>query len=182
MRRAGVLVCLAIALAACSRSAEQGAGGASPPVPVVVATVVRKAVPVELRAIGNVMPSNTVSVRARVGGVLDGIHFREGQDVEEGQLLFTLDRGPLEAELRQAEANLAKDQAQWANAQKDAQRYDELVRQGFVAQQQADQARTAAAALAATVQANRAAAENARLQLGYATIRAPMRGRTGALQ
>jgi membrane fusion protein, multidrug efflux system len=109
MRGMLALVCLATVLAACSRSGEQQGGRAPPPVPVVVATVVQKAVPVELRVIGNVMPSNTVTVRARVGGVLAGVHFKEGQDVEEGQRLFTLDRGPLEAELRQAQANLAKD-------------------------------------------------------------------------
>jgi multidrug efflux system membrane fusion protein len=182
MRRTVAFVCLATVLAACSRSGEPQGGRPPPPVPVVVATVVLKAVPVELRAIGNVMPSNTVTVRARIGGVLAGVHFKEGQDVEEGQLLFTLDRAPLEAELRQARANLAKDLAQWENARKDAQRYADLARQGFVAQQQADQARTAAAALAATIQADRAAVQSAQLQLGYATIHAPMTGRTGALQ
>jgi multidrug efflux system membrane fusion protein len=117
-----------------------------------------------------------------VGGILAGVHFKEGQDVEAGQLLFTLDRGPLEADLRQAQANLAKDLAQLENARKDAQRYAELARQGFVAQQQADQARTAAEALAATAQADRAAVQNAQIQLGYATIRSLMAGRTGALQ
>jgi multidrug efflux system membrane fusion protein len=122
-----------------------------------------------------------VTVRARVGGILARIHFREGQDVKQGDLLFTLERGPLEAELRQALANLAKSQAQLENARKDAKRYVELARRGFVAQQQADQAETAAAALEATVRADRAVAESARIQLDYTTIRAPIVGRTGAL-
>jgi len=138
MRGALAFVCLSAALIACSRSGHQE-GGPPPADPVVGATAVTKAVLVELRAIGNVQPSNTVTVRARVGGILAAVHFKEGQDVEVGQLLFTLDRGPLEADLRQAQANVAKDLAQWENARKDAQRYAELARQGFVAQQQADQ-------------------------------------------
>jgi multidrug efflux system membrane fusion protein len=137
--------------------------------------------PVELRAIGTVQASNTVTVRARVGGILARVHFREGQDVKEGDVLFTLDRGPLEAELKQAQANLSRSQAQLDNARKDAERYAELARQGFVARQQADQAQTAAAALEATVRADRAVVENARIQLGYGIIRAPISGRTGAL-
>jgi multidrug efflux system membrane fusion protein len=177
------LVLLAAMLVACSRAPEsERKGGAPPPVPVVVATAVQKPVPVQLRAIGNVQPSNAVTVRSRVGGILAKIHFKEGEDVREGQLLFTLERGPLEADLRQAEANLARDLAQYQNAQKDAERYAQLARQGFVAQQEYDRLKTAADALAATVRASRAAVENARIQLGYATIRAPMVGRTGALQ
>jgi multidrug efflux system membrane fusion protein len=137
--------------------------------------------PVELHAIGTVQASNTVTVRARVQGIVARVHFREGEDVKEGAILFTLDRGPLEAELRQAQANLARDQAQLDNARKDAERYAELARQGFVAQQQADQTQAAAKALAATVRADQAAVDNARIQLGYTIIRAPIAGRTGAL-
>ncbi len=181
-RAVALLVSLAAALAACSRSSDREGGGAPPaPVPVTAATVVQKAMPVELRAIGTVQPSNMVTVRARIGGILADVRFREGQDVREGQVLFTLDTGTLEAELRQAQANLARDRAQWENARRDAQRYADLARQGFVAQQQADQARAAADALAGTVRADEAAVQNARIQLGYATIRAPMAGRTGAL-
>jgi multidrug efflux system membrane fusion protein len=187
MRRSGAsglltLLGLALVIAACSRSGSSGSGGtAPPPVPVTVATAVSKPMPVELRAIGTVQPSNSVTVRARVGGILAQVHFREGQDVKEGDVLFTLDGGPLEAELRQAQANLARSQAQLNNARKDAERYTELARQGFVAQQQADQAQTAAASLEATVRADQAVVENARIQRGYATIRAPIAGRTGAL-
>jgi multidrug efflux system membrane fusion protein len=146
-----------------------------------VATAVQKPMPVELRAIGTVQPSNTVTVRARVQGIVARVHFREGEDVKEGAVLFSLDRGPLEADLRQVQANLTRDQAQLNNALKDAQRYAELARQGFVAQQQADQTEAAAEALAATVRADQAAVDNARIQLGYTTIRAPISGRTGAL-
>ncbi len=147
-----------------------------------VAVAEQKAVPVELRAIGTVESSDTVTVRSRVGGVLARVHFQEGQDVKEGQILMTLDQAPLLAELRQAEATLARSRAQLENAQRDAARYAELARQGFVAQQEYDRFRTAAETFAATVAADRAVVQNARLELGYATIRAPMTGRTGALR
>ncbi len=179
--RRGLLL-LALAAAACSRSPGSESRPAAPaPVPVTAAAVSQKAVPVQVRAIGTVQPSNTVTVRARVGGILAEVHFKEGQDVTEGQRLFTLDRGPLVAQLRQAEANLARSAAQLDQARRDAERSAELVKQGFIARQQYDQAVTQAAALDASVRADRAVVENARLQVDYASIRAPMSGRAGAL-
>lgn len=151
------------------------------PPPVAVAAVVQKPVPVQVTAIGSVLPTTAVTVRARVGGVLEKIHFREGDDVKEGQLLFSLDRPPLEAMLRQAQATLARDAAQFENAKKDAARYEQLLKGGLVAEQQYDQLRTTAAALESTVRADRAVVQNAQLQVDYASIRAPMSGRTGAL-
>ncbi|MGH7277661.1 MAG: efflux RND transporter periplasmic adaptor subunit [Candidatus Rokuibacteriota bacterium] len=180
MPRVVFLLAAALAASACSRSEDQARAPA--PVPVTVATVVEKPVPVQVRAIGNVLASNSVTVRSRVGGLLADIHFREGQEVREGELLFTIDRRVLEAELRQARANLAKSQAQLANARTEAERYARLVEQGFVARQQYDQVVTNLKALDATVNADRAVVENARIRLGYASIRAPISGRTGALQ
>jgi multidrug efflux pump subunit AcrA (membrane-fusion protein) len=95
-------------------------------------------------AIGNVQPSEAVTVRARVGGILSGVRFKEGQDVREGDLLFILESRPLQAELMQAEANLAKSQAQLDTARKDAARYAELYRRGLVAQAQYEQMETQA--------------------------------------
>ena len=109
------------------------------------------------------------------------VNFNQGDDVQEGQVLFTLDHRPLEAALSQAEANLARDTAQAANAKVIAQRMDDLVERGVGTREQRDTARTTAAALDASVGANRAAVENAKVQLQYATIRAPIAGRTGAL-
>ncbi|MGH7268499.1 MAG: efflux RND transporter periplasmic adaptor subunit, partial [Candidatus Rokuibacteriota bacterium] len=174
-------VALAVAwlAGACSRGPEGPAG--QPAVPVSVATAVQKPVPVQLRAIGNAVASTSVTVRARVSGILAGVHFEEGQDVSEGDLLFTLDRAALEAQLREAQADLARSVAQLENARRDAERYAELVRRGFVAQQEYDRFRTAARTLEATVRADRAAVDSARVQLGYTTIRAPISGRTGAL-
>ena len=150
-------------------------------VPVTVSTVIQKTVPIQLRAIGNVEAYSTVSVKSQIGGELIRIHFKEGQDVKKGDILFTIDPRPYEAALKQAEANLARDTAQLENARVDARRYGELVSKGYVAQQQYDQIQTNAAALEATVLADKAAVENAKLQLSYCFIHAPLNGRTGSL-
>jgi multidrug efflux system membrane fusion protein len=152
-----------------------------PPVPVTVAAVVQKTVPVTMRAIGNVEAYSTVGVKSQIGGVLMRVHFKEGQDVSKGALLFTIDPRPYEAALKQAEANLAKDIAQVDNAREEVRRYAELVKKGYVAQEQYDQIRTNAAALEATVNADKAAVENAQLQLKYCSIYSPLTGRTGSL-
>jgi multidrug efflux system membrane fusion protein len=152
-----------------------------PAVPVTVAAVVQKAVPVQIRAIGNVEAYTTVGVKSQIGGVLMRVHFREGQDVSKGVLLFTIDPRPYEAALKQAEANLAKDNAQLENAREEVRRYAELVKKGYVAQEQFDQIRTNSAALEATANADKAAVENAQLQLKYCYIYSPITGRTGSL-
>jgi multidrug efflux system membrane fusion protein len=167
----------AVVLPSCGRKAQQS----RPPVPVEAAKVMQKTVPLELRAIGTIEAYSTVDVKSQIGGVLSKVHFREGQDVKKGDRLFTIDPRPFEAALRQAEANLARDKAQLANAKVEAKRYADLVEKGYVAQQQNDQMRTAAEALEATVQADQAAVETARLQLGYCFIHAPVSGRTGNL-
>lgn len=152
-----------------------------PPVLVAVATVIKKTVPVELRAVGNVEAYSTVGVKAQTGGELIRVHFREGQDVSKGDLLFTIDPRPYEAALKQAEANLAKDTAQMEYAREQADRYEKLVKKGYVAKEQYEQFRTNAAALEATVNADMAAVENARIQLSYCFIHSPITGRTGSL-
>jgi multidrug efflux system membrane fusion protein len=157
----------------------RGAGGG--PVPVSVATVVQKPMPVEIRVIGAAEPQATVSVRAQITGQLLKAHFAEGDEVTQGQLLFTIDRRPLEAALQQAEANLARNMAQAGNAAVQAKRFEDLAVRGIVPREQVDTARTGVTALNATVDADRAAVENAKLQLQYATITAPISGRTGAL-
>jgi len=152
-----------------------------PPVPVAVGIVVQKTVPVQIRAIGNVEAYSTVSVKSQIGGILTRVHFREGQDVSKGALLFTIDPRPYEASLRQAEANLSKDNAQLENAREEVRRYGELVKKGYVAQEQYDQIRTNSASLDATVNADKAMVENARLQLKYCYIYSPIAGKTGNL-
>jgi multidrug efflux system membrane fusion protein len=150
-------------------------------VPVTAAAAVSKDMPLEVSVIGAVEAYSTVTVRAQITGELTSVNFEQGDDVEAGQELFTLDRRPLEAALQQATANLERDLAQAANARAILERSEQLVLRGIVAREQRDTARTTVTALEATVAADRAAVENAKVQLQYATIRAPISGRTGAL-
>jgi multidrug efflux system membrane fusion protein len=146
-----------------------------------VADVRQKTVPVEVHAIGNVEAYSTVSVKSQVEGIIEGVHFTEGQDVRQGDLLFTIDFRPFETALRQAEANLARDIALEKNAQAQAERYTKLFEAGIVSQEQYDQFRTSAESYEAAVRADKAAVERAKLELGYCTIRSPLAGRTGRL-
>ncbi len=151
------------------------------PVPVMVGKVIQKSVPVQIRAIGNVEAYSTVEVKSQIGGALMHVHFKEGQDVNKGALLFTIDPRPYETALKQAEANLAKDNAQLENARLQVSRYADLVKKGYVAQEQYDQISTNSAALEAMVNADKAAVENAQLQLKYCYIYSPLSGRAGSL-
>jgi multidrug efflux system membrane fusion protein len=179
----GLLVGISAVLPACSASDAQAprAGASQAAVPITVGTVVVKEMPLDVNVVGTVEAFSTVAVRAQVTGELKDVNFQQGDDVQAGQVLFTLDHRPLEAALNQAEANLARDTAQAANAKVIAQRMDDLVERGVGTREQRDTARTTAAALDAVVGANTAAVENAKVQLQYATIRAPIAGRTGAL-
>jgi multidrug efflux system membrane fusion protein len=157
---------------------------APPPasVPVTVGTAERRAVPYELAATGTVEPIQTVAVQPQVSGPIVRIAFREGQDVRKGEVLFELDPRPFQAALKQAEGLLARDQAQATNADQEAKRYTALAEREYVTAQQNDAARTTAAAATATLASSQAAVDQARLNLQYATIRAPISGRTGSLR
>jgi multidrug efflux system membrane fusion protein len=183
-----LLVCAACAgedggaAAAAGGNGRGGRGGAAGGgIPVAVGTVVQKAMPIEISVIGAAEAFSTVAIRAQTTGQLNSVSFTEGDDVTAGQVLFTLDRRPMEAALQQAQANLDRDVAQAANAAQQAKRYDELAARGIATREQVDTSRTAVAALNATVEADKAAVENAKVQLQYATITAPISGRTGAL-
>lgn len=179
----GMLVGIGAVLPACSASDAQapGARSSQAAVPITVGSVVEKEMPLDVNVVGAVEAFSTVAVRAQVTGELKAVNFEQGDDVQAGQVLFTLDHRPLESALNQAEANLERDTAQAANAKVIAQRMEDLVERGVGTREQRDTARTTAAALDAVVGANRAAVENAKVQLQYATIRAPIAGRTGAL-
>ena len=169
-----------------SRANNQGRGGAGgarsrEAVPVLVATAVQKAVPVQLRAVGNVEPYTTVSIKSQVTGVLMEAHFKEGQDVKKGQQLFTIDPRPFEAALRQAEANMQRDNAQLKNLREQVRRYAELVEKQYVSREQYDLIKTNADAAEAVVEADKAAVENAKVQLSYCYIYSPVNGRVGSL-
>jgi multidrug efflux system membrane fusion protein len=158
------------------------AGDASPAVPVTVATVVQKSMPIEISAIGTAEPFSTVAIRSQITGQMTAVNFAEGDDVKAGQVLFTLDKRPLEAAVEQAKANLDRDLAQAANADAQFKRYQELADRGIASKEQMDTARASMTALNATVNADRAALDNAQVQLQYATITATLSGRTGELQ
>jgi membrane fusion protein, multidrug efflux system len=180
---AGAAVACGSGEAVQSTPAPAGGRGAAaaPPVPIATATVAQKPMPIDISVIGTAEPFSTVSIRAQITGELTSVNFREGDDVRKGQVLFTLDRRPLEGALAQAQANLERDLAQAANAKSQAQRYQDLADRGIATKEQVETSRTAAAALDATVGADRAAVENAKVQLQFATITAPIPGRTGAL-
>jgi len=186
---------------------------AAPPppsgVPVVVAKVSQKLMPVEVSSVGNVEPLSTVAIKAQVSGELLQVHFKEGDFVRKGQLLFTIDSrsfqgtvGTMEAniakdqaQLKQAEANLARDTAQLEYTQAEARRYANLLQQGLISTDSSEQVRSQANAAEQSVRADRAAIENvhavlevdqhaltaAKLQLSYCTIYSPIDGRTGAV-
>src|SRR2546428_570077 len=234
----GVVLVSIYTTAGCSDRASGTQRAAVPPaVPVLAAEAVRKEVPLDVGVIGTVQALTTVGVKAQVSGQVVKVHFTEGQDVKAGQLLFTIDPRPFEATVAQAEANvgrdtaqmrqaeaalaqrraevqqalanLERDQAQLENARVQERRYKTLVEKELVARELYDQFRTNLSALEATLNADRAAVENARaaalaaqavvdnaraviradeamvetarLNLGYTTIRASMEGRTGNL-
>ena len=163
--------------AACSKSDPPR----QPSVPVSVTTVKRTSVPYVVTANGVAEPMQTVAVEAQVNGILNRVTFAEGQPVQAGQVLFEIDSRPYVALLQQARAQLARDEAQAANARRDAARYAGLVKEGYVTGSQADQAEATAASAAATVAADRANVSKAALDVANSTIRAPISGRTGSL-
>jgi len=196
-------------LAACSDNAAGKARVQLPPVPVTLGDVVQKTIPIQLTAVGNAQAYTSVGIKSQINGQLVEVRFKEGQDVQKGDLLFVIDPRPFEAalrqteaalnqrqaEVRQAQAAVERDTAQLANARVQERRYRELVAKELIAREQYDQLNTNLSAMEATVEADRAAVENARaalqaaqanidnarLQLGYTTIRAPIDGRTGNL-
>ena len=150
--------------------------------PVAVATVLVKQqdVPIFRTGIGTVTPTYSVTVKARVDGQLDTVAFTEGQDVRKGQLLAQLDPRTLQAQLLQAQAAKAKDQATLANARADLKRYETLIAQDAATQQQFDTQKALVNQLDASVKSDDAAINAAQVQLGFTTITAPISGRVGA--
>ena len=180
-----------------------------PPVPVSIAEAKEESVPIQVRTVGNVEPFSSVGIKAQVGGQLLSVKFAEGATVTEGDLLYEIDSRPFreslrqaeavvrkdEAELRVAEANLGRDQARLKNAEAESRRFEQLSREGISTRMQEDEIRTAAEVAAQSVRADeaalesiraslesgRSAVEQAKLNLGYTQIRAPISGRVGSL-
>jgi multidrug efflux system membrane fusion protein len=183
LRRPCVAAALLL-LAACSEPSGLAAGGGrkvGEVVPVNAVAAIQRDVPVQVRAIGTVEPYTTISIKPQVDGQLAEVHFQEGQRIRRGDLLFTIDPRPFEAALRQAEANVAREKADANNADTELKRRTGLLKQGFVSQDEYDQAFARATALRAAVKGDEAAVENARLQLQYCSIRSPVDGRVGQI-
>lgn len=162
----------------CSKSSQQKH---PPAVPVVVAQAVVKDVPIQITAIGNVEAYSSVTIKSRIDGQLLRANVKEGDEVRKGQLLFVIDPRPFEEAVRQAEATLLRDKAQLEFARADLERYDELMKEGLVSRQQYEKVRTTYESLRATVKADEAILNNARLQLSYCYIYSPIDGKIGSL-
>jgi len=152
------------------------------PVPVLAAAVARADVPVYLDAVGTIKALNTVTVSPQVDGKLISVNYKEGQDVKKGDVLARIDPVTYQAQLDQAVAKKAQDEAQLANSKLDLERYEKLAATNAINKQQADTQRALVAQNTAIVQADQAAIENAQALLGYTTITAPLDGRTGIRQ
>jgi multidrug efflux system membrane fusion protein len=153
----------------------------TPRVSVTVANAEKRAMPFAILSTGTVEPMQTASVGSQVGGVVTRVGFHEGDEVDQGALLFQLDPRPFRADLERAEAALARDRAQADVARSEAERSERLFQQQMISQGEWDQARAASEAAIALVRGDSAAAMTARLDLEYSSIRAPIPGRTGRL-
>ena len=190
LRKQGIWIAVlaAVVLAAGGYAVLRGMPGSraadtkgSQSVPVTVAAVVARTMPVRLYAIGNVEPYTTVAVRARVDGQLVGVRFKEGDEVKKGAVLFEIDARPFQASLRQAEANLLRDKALLDRAVEQEKRYKDLLDKKFISPDAYAQNVTNTATANATVRADEAAVDSAKLQLEYCTIRAPITGYAGKI-
>lgn len=175
-----------MAAGACGRGAQGAApeaagGGRGAAVVVRTAPVVEKSMAVKVRGVGNVEASASVEIRSQITGELRSVEFSEGQDVAAGRLLFTIDPRPFEAALRQAEAVLARDTAQAHSLETQRARLENLLKNGLVSRADYDALVSNSAAMQASLSADSAAVDNARLQLQHTRIAAPVAGRTGAL-
>ena len=192
--QAAVLLAVPLLMSSCStpsngpgtpsgtgRGGGGGGRGSGGSVPVVTARAQRKAAPVTIPAVGTVEAVSSVQIRSQVTGQLTAIHFAEGREVQQGQALFSLDPRSFQAALQQAQAVLARDTATLQNAQAEQARADTLYRRGLIPGEQYESQRASATALAATVEADKAAVETARLNVQYTNITAPITGRTGSL-
>ncbi len=173
----------AAVLAGCVAALHAGCGKKQPPPPpppeVKAAVVLQKNVPIFIEAIGQTRGSTEIEVRARVEGFLETVNFKEGTPVRKGQLLYTIDPKPFEANLAQAKGTLAQAEADLARAHQDVVRYEPLVAENAISRQQYETAVAVEHAAEAAVEAARAAAQRAEIDLGYTKVVAPESGLIG---
>ena len=172
------LLCASLLLAACDQATSQNPPAAPPP-EVAVTEVHPRSVPLTRELVGRLAPTRVAQVRARVAGIILERAYKEGTDVGQGEVLYLIDPAPLEAALHAQEAALARAQADAANAAATAKRYRELAKKQLISTQDLDNALAAGRSTAAAVKQAQADVESARLDLGYATVTAPIAGRAG---
>ena len=185
MRRPSVLlslVALSVLASAAGSKKQDAAGGQMPPPEVGVQTLQPATIPLQRDLVGRLSAFRSADVRARVPGVLQRRVYAEGSDVRKGEVLFLIDPAPLQAALGQAKASQATAQANYANAKSAADRARKLIGQKFISQSDYDNAIAAERSAAAALQSGRAAVDAAEINLGYATVRAPIDGRAGRQQ
>ncbi len=181
----GIAFLISVSLfSACSKTSQdttKAKAGGERLVPVTVTRAILKEVPIEIKTFGNVQARSSVQVKSEVDGILAKVHFRKGQNIRRGDLLFTIDPRSYQAALDQAKANLVRDRALEENARVNAARFQELLKRGLISRSDNDKAQADAAALSATVRGNRAAIASASLQVERCSIRSPINGKAGDL-
>ncbi len=189
LKRRGLLILgLCVAAVAAYATRSMWTGGATtaqaPPRPQAVSVEVAKAekkpVPFDVDSIGAVTPISSVALKSRVETTIVGVHFEDGARVKEGDLLFTLDARQIDAQIAQAEGNLARSQSQLVAAERDMRRFNDLIGKGATTQVNVDNAKTAADTATATIQADQAILDNLKVQKSYTKIIAPISGRISA--
>jgi multidrug efflux system membrane fusion protein len=179
---AALLTLAALGTTGCSSGNGDKAGPRqAPSVSISAAPAVAKDMPLQIRVIGNVQPYSTVQIKAQVNGPIVGVYFKEGQDVRKGDLLFKIDPRPYDIALKQAESALIRDHAQLKNADDEVRRNADLAGKDFVTKERYDQLQSNAEVFRASVKADEAAVDGAKLQLEYCSISSPLDGRTGSL-
>ncbi|PSC05427.1 efflux RND transporter periplasmic adaptor subunit [Alsobacter soli] len=177
---ASLLAFGSVAVAQSPAPSPKGQSGAAPrAAPVLLGKAERRPIPVRFDTIGSVQPMATVTLRSRVESQIMAAPFQDGAKVRKGDLLFQLDARQIEAQLKQAEANLARSKAQLEQAQRDVRRAEQLAANEYASRQKLDDSRTAVLTIGAQIQADEAAIENLKVQLSYYTLRAPIDGRVG---
>ncbi len=176
-----VVLVVVVALAACGGDGDKAGPKSARPVPVTVAKAVKKTVPVDIQAVGNVEAMASVTVKTQVGGMLVDQYVSDGQDVAEGDRLFLIDPRPFELAVAEAEATIERDKALLQKAEEDLERYARLKEKDVIAKESYDHTLAQARTLRGTIKVNEAERDRARLDLEYATVRSPISGRVGAV-
>ncbi|MBV8900720.1 MAG: efflux RND transporter periplasmic adaptor subunit, partial [Verrucomicrobia bacterium] len=177
--RSSLLLLVPLALIGCGQQSPPGGTGQAPPKNVLVTQVSTQDVPIQLHEFGRVTSPESVDVKPQVSERITEVHFKDGQEVKKGDLLFVIDPRPFQADLEQSQGQLQSDQAQLQLAQRNLQRDEQIGKQRFVSEQQIDQDRTQVQNLQGAIVRDQAAIERARLNLEYSQVRAPVDGRTG---